>query len=123
MKRSTGYRSGVAIAVPDPVFSVNDTVAWYHEVDRLSGGKASDYVRVFPVPGMAYCAGGPGTDQFSAFDALVNWVDQGTAPDQLLAKAGHASPWPGRTRLLCASPKVSRYKGQGDIEAASFRCG
>ncbi len=60
---------------------------------------------------MAHCAGGPATDQFDSFDALVNWVEKGTAPDQLLAKAGPASPWAGRTRPLCPYPKVARYKG------------
>jgi feruloyl esterase len=105
------------------VFSLNDTAQWYREVDRLNGGKAASFVRLFPVPGMAHCAGGPATDQFAAFDALVDWVEKGVAPGKLLAKAGPASPWPGRTRPLCPYPKVARYKGTGNIEEAdSFRC-
>jgi pimeloyl-ACP methyl ester carboxylesterase len=121
--RRRGARMIVSHGVSDPVFSINDTVQWYREVDRLNGGKAASFVRVFPVPGMAHCAGGPATDQFSAFDALVDWVEKGVAPDQLLAKAGPASPWPGRTRPLCVYPKVARYKGTGNIEEAdSFRC-
>ena len=121
--RQRGAKLIVPHGVSDPVFSVNDTVAWYREVDGLNGGKAADFVRVFPVPGMAHCAGGPATDQYDAFGALVKWVEQGAAPEVLLAKAGPASPWPGRTRPLCAYPKVARYKGQGNVEdAASFRC-
>jgi feruloyl esterase len=78
---------------------------------------------VFPVPGMNHCAGGPATDQFDAFSALVAWVEKGTAPDQIVAKAGPNTPWPGRTRPLCAYPKVARYKGAGSLEdAASFEC-
>jgi hypothetical protein len=92
-------------------------------VDQRSGGKAADIVRVFPVPGMAHCAGGPATDQFNALEALVKWVEQGVAPEQLIATAGAASPWPGRSRPICAYPKVARYSGQGSLEdAASFRC-
>ena len=50
--------------VSDPVFSINDTLAWWHEVDQRSGGQAAGFVRVFPVPGMNHCGGGPATDQF-----------------------------------------------------------
>jgi pimeloyl-ACP methyl ester carboxylesterase len=121
--RRHGARMIVSQGVSDPVFSINDTVQWYRELDRLNGGKAASFVRLFAVPGMAHCAGGPATDQFSAFDALVDWVEKGLAPDKIMAKAGPASPWPGRSRPLCAYPKVAHYKGAGSIEEAdSFRC-
>ena len=107
----------------DPVFSLNDTLAWYREVQKLSGGSAADFVRVFPVPGMAHCSGGPATDQFDALGALVNWVEKGVAPDRIVAKAGPTSPWPGRTRRLCPYPQIARYVGSGSIEdAANFVC-
>jgi feruloyl esterase len=107
----------------DPVFSLNDTLAWYREVDKLNGGAAADFVRVFPVPGMAHCGGGPATDQYDALTALVNWVEKGSAPDRIVAKAGPRSPWPGRTRPLCPYPQVARYVGSGSIEdAANFVC-
>jgi feruloyl esterase len=121
--RKRGARMLVPQGVSDAVFSINDTVAWYREVNKLNKGKAAEFVRVFPVPGMAHCAGGPATDQFNAFEALVAWVERGIAPDQLIGTAGPKSPWPNRTRPLCAYPKVARYKGSGSIEeAASFRC-
>jgi feruloyl esterase len=72
---------------------------------------------------MNHCAGGPATDQFGAFAALVNWVEKSTVPEKIVATAGPASPWPGRSRPLCAYPQQSRYKGAGNIEdAASFVC-
>jgi feruloyl esterase len=72
---------------------------------------------------MQHCAGGPATDQFNTLEALVNWVEHARAPDQLLGRAGPASPWPGRTRPLCAYPANAHYRGSGDIESASsFRC-
>jgi hypothetical protein len=107
----------------DPVFSLNDTLSWYREVEKLNGGSAAGFVRVFPVPGMAHCGGGPATDQFDAFGALVDWVEKGSAPDSIVAKAGPNSPWPGRTRPLCPYPKVAHYKGSNSIEdAANFVC-
>ena len=121
--RARGAKMVVPHGVSDPVFSINDTVAWFREVDRLNDGRAADFVRVFPVPGMAHCSGGPATDQFNAFDALVDWVERGAPPDRLIATAGPASPWPGRTRPLCPYPKVARYSGTGSLEdAAQFRC-
>ncbi|MGC2332516.1 MAG: tannase/feruloyl esterase family alpha/beta hydrolase, partial [Candidatus Acidiferrales bacterium] len=121
--RARGGKMIVPQGASDPVFSLNDTLAWYREVDKLNGGTAANFVRVFPVPGMAHCGGGPATDQFDAFGALVNWVEKGLAPDRILAKAGTASPWPGRTRPLCPYPQVARYAGSGSIEdAANFVC-
>jgi feruloyl esterase len=113
----------IAHGVSDPIFSINDTIAWWNDLNTATGGTASDFARVFAVPGMQHCAGGPATDQFDAFGALVNWVEKGMAPDQIVARAGAATPWPGRTRPLCAYPKIARYKGKGSLEdASSFEC-
>jgi hypothetical protein len=121
--RARGGKMIVPHGVSDPVFSINDTLAWYREVDKLNRGAAPEFVRVFPVPGMAHCMGGPATDQFDAFDALVNWVERGVAPARIVAKAGPQTPWPRRTRPLCPYPQAARYTGRGSIEdAQSFRC-
>jgi hypothetical protein len=121
--RAHGGKMIVYQGASDPVFSLNDTLAWYREVEKLAGKSAADFVRVFPVPGMAHCSGGPATDQFDAFGALVNWVEKGLAPDRIVAKAGPNTPWPGRTRPLCPYPETPRYKGSGSIEdAVSFVC-
>ncbi|MTV36994.1 tannase/feruloyl esterase family alpha/beta hydrolase [Duganella radicis] len=124
---SAFQRRGGRLIVPhgdsDAVFSLNDTLSWYREVDARAKGKAASFVRVFPVPGMCHCMGGPATDNYDAFGALVAWVESGKAPDQIIATAGPASPWPGRERPLCAYPQVARYTGRGDPEkAASFEC-
>ena len=109
--------------VSDPVFSINDTISWWNDVNRANNGAASDFTRLFAVPGMNHCAGGPATDQFDAFTALTNWVEKGSAPDRIVATAGPNSPWPGRTRPLCAYPQQARYKGSGSFEeAGNFVC-
>jgi tannase/feruloyl esterase len=109
--------------VSDPVFSINDTVQWWREVDTRNDGQAASFVRLFPVPGMNHCAGGAATDLFDILAPLMKWVESGIAPQQILAHAGPNSPWPRRERPLCAYPAVARYKGHGDIdEAGSFAC-
>ncbi|MBV8906555.1 MAG: tannase/feruloyl esterase family alpha/beta hydrolase [Acidobacteriia bacterium] len=109
--------------VSDPVFSIKDTMNWWNAVNRVNSGHAADFVRLFAVPGMNHCSGGPATDQFDAFGALVRWVEKGTAPDTIVATAGPNSPWPGRTHPLCAYPKQAHFKGSGSIEeAGNFIC-
>ena len=122
--------------VGDAIFSANDTAAWWNRLNAAQGGRAADFARYFPVPGMAHCtAGGPATDQFDALGALVNWVERGQAPTQITASArgaGNAAganadlpnDWsPSRTRPLCPYPQVARYSGSGDMEdARNFNC-
>jgi feruloyl esterase len=121
--RRRGGRMIVPHGMSDPVFSANDTMRWWDEVNVASGGRAAAFVRVFPVPGMAHCGGGPATDQYDCLAAVVDWVERGTPPDRILARASAATPWASRTRPLCPYPTVARYAGTGSIEdAASFVC-
>lgn len=121
--RAAGGKLIVPHGVSDPVFSINDTIAWYNEVQSRTHGEAAKFVRVLAVPGMAHCGGGPATDEFNAFEGLVNWVERAKAPDRIIATAGPGTPWPHRTRPLCAYPTIARYKGAGSIEdAENFSC-
>ncbi|WP_028311304.1 tannase/feruloyl esterase family alpha/beta hydrolase [Derxia gummosa] len=111
----------------DPVFSYNDTRNWYAALAAANSGDASGFARLFAVPGMNHCSGGPATDKFDMLAAIVDWVEGGKAPDSIAASARAANTaaaaFPTRTRPLCAWPKVAVYKGSGDVEAAaSFSC-
>ncbi|MEH3047310.1 tannase/feruloyl esterase family alpha/beta hydrolase [Sphingomonas adhaesiva] len=118
-----GGRLIVPHGVSDPVFSINDTIDWWEEMDRASHGRAADVARVFPVPGMGHCRGGPATDGYDALEAVVRWVEQGQAPDSLAAVAGPMSPWPGRARPLCRYPLIARPKPGASGDAADdFTC-
>ena len=109
--------------VSDPIFSIKDTIQWYNQANAANDGGVSSFVRLFAVPGMNHCQGGPATDQYDAFSALVGWVEKATAPEKIVATAGANSPWPGRTRPLCPYPSQARYLGQGSVEdAANFAC-
>jgi Tannase and feruloyl esterase len=106
----------------DPIFSINDTTDWWHKVDAANHGAAAAFVRVFAVPGMNHCAGGPATDSYDALSAVVDWVENAAAPDRIEATAGPMSPWPGRTRPLCPYPKIARYRSGALDRAESFAC-
>ncbi|HTA47164.1 MAG TPA: tannase/feruloyl esterase family alpha/beta hydrolase [Bryobacteraceae bacterium] len=121
--RKHGGKLILTHGVSDPVFSIDDDIAWLGEVNKVNKGKAGDFVRLFAIPGMNHCAGGPATDRFDAFTALVKWVEKKTAPEKIVASAGPATPWPNRTRPLCPYPAYARYKGTGSIEdAGNFVC-
>ncbi len=121
--RKHGGKMIITHGVSDPVFSIDDDIAWLTAVNKVNKGKAADFVRLFAIPGMNHCAGGPATDRFDAFSALVDWVENKTPPEKIVASAGPATPWPNRTRPLCPYPQYAKYKGTGSIEdAANFVC-
>lgn len=121
--RDRGGKLIVVQGVSDPVFSMNDTLRWWDGVNAANSGQAAAFARVFAVPGMNHCSGGPATDQFNAFAALVAWVENNTAPASITAAAGSNTPWSGRTRPLCPYPSQARYNGSGSIEEAqNFTC-
>jgi Tannase and feruloyl esterase len=114
-----------AASASQAVFSSKYHIKWYRKLVDEQGSlkKTQRFARLFVVPGMNHCGGGPATSQFDAFSAVVNWVENNAAPDSLLGTAPAGTPWPGRTRPLCAYPAQVRYVGQGSIEAASsFVC-
>jgi hypothetical protein len=82
--------------------------------------KVKHFARLFMVPGMGHCGyGGPFPASFDTLPDLVNWVEKGEAPDQIIAK----HPFTGMTRPLCPYPEVARYKGSGSTnDAANFLC-
>jgi feruloyl esterase len=109
--------------VSDPWFSALDTVDYYERMTRANGGPSvvSGWSRLFLVPGMGHCGGGPATlDTFDMLAAVVDWVERENPP-QVIRATGRT--WPGRSRPLCAYPAHAHYKGAGDVEdAASFEC-
>jgi len=97
-------------------------VHYYEAVSAKHGKETMDFARLFMVPGMAHCAGGVGPDRNDAVTAVIDWVEKGKAPEQLIASKV-TNGQVVRTRPLCPYPQVARYKGQGSIDdAANFSC-
>lgn len=133
--KGRGAKMMVYHGTADPIFSSDDTANWYDSLSKANSGDASNFARYYQVPGMNHCSGGPSTDQFDMLSPLVDWVEKGKAPAEIVATArgnGNAggvntdlpSDWAAdRSRPLCAYPKVARYKGSGSMEvAANFSC-
>jgi feruloyl esterase len=133
-----------AIPPQDSINAYKSTIA--HESQKSPGRalqRTQDYYRLFMVPGLLHCEGGPGPSAFGQKDvgvaqplsadasrnamiALQRWVEGGTAPERLVAtKYVEDDPAKGvqMTRPLCVYPKVARYKGAGPTnDESSFSC-
>jgi len=114
--------------VSDPGPPVQGTVAYYNALTARNGGveQTKAFARLFLVPNMGHCRGGPATDQFDMLTPLVSWVEQGTAPDRIIASGTRFMSSPAaRSRPLCPYPQETRYIGLagGDLgAAANYTC-
>ncbi len=106
----------------DAVVPPEDTIDYYERVKQLLKSETEASVRLFMVPGMGHCAGGPGATTFDAVGALDQWVSGSMVPDSI--PAAHMSDGrPLFERPLCAYPKSAQWDGKGDpANASSFRC-
>ncbi len=101
-----------------------DGVRYYEAVERTMGGpeKTTDFFRLFMVPGMGHCSGGPGPNTFDAVRALDQWVAHGKAPEAIVASHS-TNGVTDRTRPLCPYPQIAKWKGAGSTDdAANFVC-
>lgn len=127
--RERGAKLMVYHGTADPAFSSDDTANWYTALRKTHGDDTPNFARYYPVAGMNHCSGGVATDRFDMLTALVDWVEDGRAPDRITASVRPANTdlaatgWSSaRTRPLCPFPKVARYQGGNSESAASFAC-
>jgi feruloyl esterase len=89
-----------------------ETTIWYYEqVLKKMGSNQSDWMRLFMVPGMGHCGGGPGINGFDQIGTLEKWVEKGIAPETIVGTGAQ-----GMTRPLCQYPQAAEYKGTGDLK-------
>ena len=108
----------------DPQISPSNVTQYYDRVAQVHGGRENihDSFRLYMAPGMAHCGGGPGPNSFDSLTALENWVENGQAPDEIVA-AHQSNGVIDRSRPLCPYPEVAVYDGTGSSdEAENFSC-
>jgi hypothetical protein len=110
------------------------TLKYFRDVARKHGGikHADDFMKLYLIPNMGHCSGNIATDNFDMLTPMVNWIENGVAPDEIVATGNRypaaVGPYAGlgntsRSRPLCAYPKTLRYSGSGDIsQASSYVC-
>jgi feruloyl esterase len=123
----------------DAAIPPQGSVDYFNSVQKTMG-ETPDFYRLFMVPTMSHCAGGPGATVFGNAGgaerpedadhdvvlALERWVEKGVAPDRIIASGfvdGNPAKGVAITHPLCPYPQVAHYKGTGDTEdAANFVC-
>jgi len=112
----------------DPDITPLNSINYYESVMRAQGGDVHglrntvEFYRLFMVPGMWHCQGGPGTTNFDMIEPLDRWADKGVAPDKVIAS--HVTNGViDRTRPLCPYPQEAQWNGTGSTDdAANFVC-
>ncbi|MDC8829630.1 DUF6351 family protein [Alteromonas gilva] len=105
--------------VSDAWFSAYDTLGFYQRASDANEGW-SDASRYYHVPGMGHCAGGANTyDSFDLLSAVVDWVENGQAPRDVIASRTKPEP---ASRKLCAYPEHPHYTGGDATSADSYEC-
>ncbi len=109
----------------DQLITPLNSIDYYNSVAARMGGASNvdGSFRLFMAPGMNHCSGGDGPSRLDAVAALEQWVEQGKAPDRMVASHVSAGNQVDRTRPLCPYPQVAQYKGSGSTDdAANFGC-
>lgn len=99
----------------DEVIPTRQSEAYYDEVLKLNQA-AHDFFRYFEAPGVGHCAGGAGPMPTAAFEQLMSWVENGTAPATLQAHSGDVS------RPLCPYPLAQTFTGNATDGEPTFAC-
>ena len=98
----------------DQLIAPQNSIDYYNSVVKATGGS----IRLFMAPGMNHCLGGDGPNRFDGVEAIEQWVEQGKAPERIIASHND-----DRTRPLCPYPQIAKYKGSGSTDdAANFVC-
>ena len=106
----------------DPDISAVNTVNYYRRISDISGPQTPGFARLFLAPGMQHCGGGPGPDAFDAVAAVQRWVEEGLAPEKIIA-SHYTQGTLDRSRPLCPYPQMAAYSGKGNaVDASSWVC-
>ena len=107
----------------DPQVPALNSVEYFNAVVRAAGrASIGKSMQLYMVPGMAHCAGGPGTDVFDKMAAIEQWVSRGAAPSQIRRGARgrwHRRPHPA---ALPVRPRRALQRHRVTDDAASFEC-
>jgi len=108
----------------DLIISPYRSIWYYEDLAGKTGGynKLEGQARLFMVPGMQHCNGGPGPNTFDTLTALEQWVEKGVGPDTIVASHS-TNGMVDRTMPLCKFPEQAHYKGSGEVtDAANWSC-
>jgi hypothetical protein len=107
----------------DPLIVAEGSIDYYDRVVERTGtlGRTQEFARLFMAPGVGHCSGGPGHQPQRAFEAVVDWVEKGIAPDTL--PASRTVQGIVESRPLCPYPALATWDGKSPTgQASSYTC-
>ena len=120
--KSKGHKAIVWHGWADAGLSPFGTIKYYDQV-KARDPQIDDVMRMFMLPGVLHCGGGNGPDNVDWVEAIADWVENGKAPDRVIAKKALPGGAATRTRPICRYPQHAEYKGSGSTdEADNFVC-
>jgi len=128
--------------LPDKAFDMQVDKLTPQEVAgnaQAFGKQVHDYHRLFLLPATAHCGGSTGPNSVGGgmpeppaayrdadhhmVSAVIKWVEQGVAPDRIIANKFDSAGHVARSRPICAYPAQAVYNGTGSVDdAANFHC-
>ena len=121
--RDRGGKVIIYHGLADQLIPAAGSIDYLQRVQQQLGGaqKAAAFVRLFVVPGVDHGFRGAGPAPTGLQEAIIRWVEDGRAPERLIAEKREGSGKVIRTRPLFPYPQVAKYKGRGSTdEAANF---
>ena len=105
----------------DAAIPATGTIRYYKGV-AANDDLVDEYLRMFMLPGVLHCGGGPGPNRVDWIDAIQTWVEEGQAPERLVAERVNQGEVEMQ-RPLCAWPRQAVYNGSGNPnQEDSFMC-
>jgi feruloyl esterase len=123
--RDRGGKILITHGLADQLIPPEGSIQYYERLQQRMGGaaKTAEFARLFLVPGVDHGFRGNGVAPSPGqwFTALAAWVEEGKAPDQILAEKRDAAGKLLRKRPVFPYPQYAKYSGSGNPDdAASY---
>jgi feruloyl esterase len=106
----------------DPLVPGEGSVRFVKRLREVVDERGRDNVRLYTLPGVNHCGGGPGADSIDLLTPISNWVEKGVPPNNLIASKLNTTGTVEFTRPLCPFPQWAWYAAGNSNSASSFKC-
>ncbi|MGV8878647.1 MAG: tannase/feruloyl esterase family alpha/beta hydrolase [Sphingobacteriaceae bacterium] len=104
----------------DPALSAYATINYYEKVKGVDRD-VENYIRLFLLPGVLHCGGGPGPSNVDWMQLISGWVEKRSAPDSVILSRMEKEKVV-MARPVFPYPDKAIYKGKGDPnKSGSFK--
>ena len=121
--RDRGGKIIILHGLADQQIPSGGSVDYYQRLQRQMGGaqRTAEFARLFLMPGLNHGFRGAAPSPTGQLEAIIRWVEEGTAPERIIGELRDSSGKLIRTRPLFPYPQVAGYKGSGSTDdAANF---